>query len=425
MGGHSGRPFCKPSKVGRLLNFEYIYHIKRMSTLLPLDVSDWALGALGAWNFGVGLFSIRSALGYREYARRAARARASGAPSRTPSVTLFVPCCGEEAGLEENLEALLSQDYPGFSVRFVVEEASDGAAPAIERSLSRHPGRGDRVLAGPAAGRSQKVHNLLAALENHPPAEILVFADSDGRPERDWLKLLVAPLERAEVGVASSYRFYLPEPATFTTLLRSAWNAAALTVLGDHNHNFAWGGAMAIRTDVFERIGVAEAWRGALSDDYAMTHAVRRAGMKVEFVASCLVGSRGNVGLRELLSWCARQLAITRVYWPALFRLTAATHLVYGAFLALALAQGAFDLLAIVLLPGLIGGGLRAMGIAELSPQWRETISRHFWAYVVLVPFAGVLTILGVLRALWSRRIEWRGKLYEMRSPTETVILDE
>jgi hypothetical protein len=161
-----------------------------------------------------------------------------------------------------------------------------------------------------------------------------------------------------------------------------------------------------------------------LSDDYAMTHAVRRAGLRVDFVPSCLVGSRGEVGLRELVSWCARQIAITRVYWPALFAIVAATHLVYGAFLALALFQGAFVLMGIVLLPGLIGGGLRATAISDLAPQWRETISRHLWAYFLLVPFAGVLTLLGVLRALWSRRIEWRGKLYEMRSPTETDILD-
>jgi len=396
-----------------------------MSTLLPLDVTIGALGALAAWNFAVGLFSIRSALGYREYARRAARARSAGEPSRAPTVTLVVPCCGGEAGLEENLEALLAQAYPRFSVRFVVEGAADAAVPVIERSLTRHPGKGALVLAGPAQGRSQKVHNLLAALESRPAAEVLVFADSDGRPERDWLRLLVGPLKRAEVGVASSYRFYLPEPASFPTLLRSAWNAAVLTMLGDHDHNFAWGGAMAIREEVFHRIGVAEAWKGALSDDYAMTHAVRRAGLRVDFVPSCLVGSRGEVGLRELMSWCARQIAITRVYWPALFAVAAATHLVYGAFLALALLQGRFALTGIVLLPGLVGGGLRASAIADLAPQWRETISRHLWAYFLLVPFAGVVTLMGVLRALWSRRIEWRGKCYEMRSPTETMVLEE
>jgi hypothetical protein len=180
---------------------------------------------------------------------------------------------------------------------------------------------------------------------------------------------------------------------------------------------------MAIRRDVFQRIGVPAAWSRALSDDLAMTHAVRRAGLRVEFVPSCLVGSRGDIGLRSLASWCARQLAITRVYWPALFTVAAVTHLVYGAFLAIALVQGRFALTALVLLPGVLAGGLRANAIAELAPRWRGTISRYLWAYALLVPVAGMLTLVGIARALVSRRIEWRGKLYEMRSPTETRIL--
>jgi hypothetical protein len=80
-------------------------------------------------------------------------------------------------------------------------------------------------------------------------------------------------------------------------------------------------------------------------------------------------------------------------------------------------------LTALVLLPGVIGGSLRAKAIAELAPQWREAISRHLWAYALLVPVSGMLTLLGVLRAMVSRRIEWRGKVYEMRSPTETRIV--
>jgi cellulose synthase/poly-beta-1,6-N-acetylglucosamine synthase-like glycosyltransferase len=388
-----------------------------MSTLPPLVV------ALALWNFLVGLFSIRAALAYRKYARRAIRARAAEGQTRAPSVTLFIPCCGDEPGLEANLESLFSQEYAYVSIRLIVENASDGAVSAIHRVLARHPGRGVLLIAGPAEGRSQKVHNLLAALDSAPRSEVLAFADSDGRHERDWLRLLVAPLTRAEVGVASSYRFYLPEPASFPTLLRSAWNASVLTVLGQHDRNFAWGGAMAIRREVFDRIGVAKAWQGALSDDYAMTHAVRRAGLRVEFVPSCLVASRGDASFREVVSWCARQIAITRVYWPAFFAVAATTHLLYGAFLALALLQGRFALTALVLLPGVIGGSLRAKAIAELAPQWREAISRHLWAYALLVPVSGMLTLLGVLRAMVSRRIEWRGKVYEMRSPTETRIV--
>jgi hypothetical protein len=78
-----------------------------------------------------------------------------------------------------------------------------------------------------------------------------------------------------------------------------------------------------------------------------------------------------------------------------------------------------------VLAPGILGGGLRAAAISELAPEWREAIARHRWAYSLLVPAAGLLTLVALARALWSRRVEWRGKIYEMRSPTETANLGD
>jgi hypothetical protein len=76
-----------------------------------------------------------------------------------------------------------------------------------------------------------------------------------------------------------------------------------------------------------------------------------------------------------------------------------------------------------VLLLAFGSGGVRAGAIADLAPRWRASISRHLWAYALLVPLAGFVTMQGVVRALLSRRIAWRGKIYEMRSPSETVIL--
>jgi cellulose synthase/poly-beta-1,6-N-acetylglucosamine synthase-like glycosyltransferase len=394
-----------------------------MSTLLLLG-----LLALGGFNAAAGLYSIRASLRYRGYVRKVAieRGRARDGGAEMPSVLLVVPCCGAEEGLESNLESLLAQSYPSFRVRFAVESRSDAAVPVIERLLERHPGKADLITAGPASHRSQKVQNLLAALADREEFDVLAFADSDGRPESDWLRRLVSPLDSPEVGVASSYRFYLPEPSTFSTLLRSAWNSSVLTLLGDHDSNFAWGGSMAIRADVFERIGVAEAWKGALSDDYALTHAVRRAGLRVAFVPSALVECGGPVGFLELCSWCARQIKITRVYWPSLFRVAGATNVLYAAFLVLAPFEGsaaAMSLLGLVLLGSFWSGALRARAVADLVPRRRSDIRRHLWAYAILVPLASLLTVQGVLRALASRRLEWRGKTYEMISPAETAIL--
>ena len=205
------------------------------------------------------------------------------------------------------------------------------------------------------------------------------------------------------------------------------WNLSVLALLGDHDRNFAWGGSMAIRRQVFERAKVREAWRGALSDDYAITHAVRRAGLRVGFVPGCVVGSEGRVGFASMLSWVARQIRITRVYWPLLFWLAAGSSLSSMAFLVLAPVVGGvvpLSMLAAVLVLGCASGGLRAVALAHLAPQWREEVHRWLWAYVLMAPLSGLVSTYAVLSALASRRIEWRGVRYEMRSPNETVVLE-
>jgi cellulose synthase/poly-beta-1,6-N-acetylglucosamine synthase-like glycosyltransferase len=392
--------------------------------VIDLTLSVVAIGLLSVL---AAVYSSLSAVGYLRYAGQVPEPRESVSEAELPAVTLIVPCCGAEYGLESNLETLLGQEYPRMRIRFVVEGAEDDAIPAIERVRERHPDRSELILAGPGQGHGQKVHNLLAALDAGPLEDVLVFADSDGRPEPGWLRRLVAELGRPGVGVASSYRFYRPKPATFATLLRSVWNLSVLALLGDHDRNFAWGGSMAIRREVFARARVREAWEGALSDDYALTHAVRRAGLRVAFVPGCLVGSEGAVDLRSLLSWAARQISITRVYWPTLFWLAAATNLSSTAFLVLApLVGGALPLglLAAILVLGGASGGLRAVALGRLAPRWRRDVRGFFWAYVLMAPLSGLVTAYGILRALASRRIEWRGRRYEMRSPSETVVLE-
>jgi ceramide glucosyltransferase len=386
-----------------------------------------AVTVLGLVSLASALHSLRGAVRGWSASRRPRAAGAEVAPIAPAPVTLIVPCCGDEEGLEANLEALLSQDYPRLEVRLTVEASGDPAVPVIERVRARHPGRSSLVVAGPARGQGQKVHNLLAALDHGPVGEVLAFADSDGRPEPGWLERLVAELGDPGVGVASSYRFYRPTPPTFATLLRSSWNLSVLALLGNPDRNFAWGGSMAIRREHFERAGVRAAWRGALSDDYALTHAVRRAGLRVAFVPGCVVGSQGGVELGPLFAWTARQIGITRVYWPGLFRLAVLGNLPSTALLIVAPAVGAsfpLALLGLVLLCGAASGGLRALALSRIAPQWHDELRRFLWAYTLLAPLGGLLTTWGILRALASRRIAWRGKRYLMRSASETVILE-
>ena len=390
-------------------------------------MSTFTLYLLGAINLGIGIYSLLSTIAYHRYTRRSpGNTPASG---YRPTVALFVPCCGDEEGLEENLRSLVEQDYEPLEIVFIVEDEADSAVPVIRRVMETTDRPAVLVTAGIASRCGQKVHNLLVGLARAKDANVFAFADSDGITDSAWLANLVAALRNPEVGVASSYRFYLPEPGNLPSVLRSAWNAGVLTLLGDHDRNFAWGGAMAIRQETFRESEVEQAWQGALSDDYALTHAVRRAGYRVEFVPRSIVLSRGKVGLLSLMRWCGRQMAITRVYWPNLWRLGGGNQVIFVLFLlaggeaAVSGDIGIAAVLTVVLLLSWVSGAIRARAVRLLLPRWNDRLRRYHWSYVLLAPVTSLLTVYAFLTSALSRRIHWRGRVYEMRSPTETVII--
>jgi len=391
-------------------------------------VSSFTLYLLGMVNLAVGIYALRASMAYYRYSKGALETTLPPQASR-PSVALLIPCCGAESGLEENLRSLTELDYQPLEIVFIVEDETDSAVPVIRRAMEATDRPTVLVISGSAERCGQKVHNLKAGLARAQEAEVFAFADSDGFTDRAWLASLVAALEKPNVGVASSYRFYLPEPGSLGSLLRSAWNAGVLTLLGEHDHNFAWGGAMVIRKETFDRAGVDQAWKGALSDDYALTHAVRRAGYRVAFVPQSIVVSKGSMRLGEVLEWCARQMAITRVYWPNLWRLGGGSQVAFVLFLlgggqaTLAGNVGVTAILASLLLLSWVSGALRAEAVRLLLPKWDDRLRRYQWLYILLAPFTSLLTVYGFLASVLSRRIRWRGKVYEMRSPKETVII--
>ena len=142
-----------------------------------------------------------------------------------------------------------------------------------------------------------------------------------------------------------------------------------------------------------------------------------------------LVASVGDVSLREVLSWSARQISITRVYWRNLWRISGGTQILYSVFLVTGtVATAAGDvgvaaLLGAVLLLGALSGSFRNRAIRTIDRHWSDELRGKGWIYVLMGPFVGLLTAYGFLRSALSRRIRWRGKTYEMRSPTETVIV--
>ena len=331
-----------------------------------------------------------------------------------PQLAVFCPCRGVDQGFEDNVRSILHQDYPHFRVTFIVDSESDPAARVL-RNL------GATVLvAGPASGRGQKVHNLTYGVEQDPgDAEVFVFCDVDARFPREWLTRLIAPLERQDVAVATGYRWYVAETGNFPSLLRSSWNASVVTMLGDHGRNFAWGGSTALRRETFRELEILKAWNGALSDDYAVTQAARRSGRRIVFVQQCLIPTYGACTWRELLEFTTRQIVITRVYDPQTWWTATIFQTIFNVAFWGALVPSGPGISVTVALYALaaVKSYLRCKAVATVLP-----LAKHATTHALLAPLTALLFEYNLVRSAFTRSITWRNIKYVMVSPNETVV---
>ncbi|HEV2419327.1 MAG TPA: glycosyltransferase [Terriglobia bacterium] len=371
-----------------------------------------------------------------------------------PRAAVIIPCKGCDEDLERNAARYLAQDYPSHQVIFVVASESDPAygflASLIRQDRQKHessrldeiskipvtnPLSSALVVAGYSNHSGEKVNNLLAGLRAvDAGVEALVFADIDAEPHPGWLRALVAPLGDPAVTVSTGFRWYLPG-ARFASRLRAAWDSSIATMMGEHRHNLAWGGSMAIRRADFNRLRIAEDyWQGTVSDDYALARAVREAGGTIRFEPRCLLASRNLGGFMEFLRWANRQIIITRVYHARYWKLGVASYALYALTfvwgLALILLSGssvsrvaAAAMLSAIIALGMAKGALRSVAAREIFPSEASTLARYGACYWRLTPLVPWVMFWNFAVAGFVRRIEWRGTVYELKSKTELKVI--
>ena len=385
------------------------------------------------------VLSLRGGIRYFSFFRRELSAPR---PLYMPFASVFVPCRGLDQGLRWNLSALFRQHYPAYELVFVSDHAAD-AGLEIARQLAREF-EGESVacarfvVAGRATDSGQKVHNLRAAVkEVDASSEVFVFVDTDARPRADWLRSLVAPLGEEGVGAATGYRWFLPVNGGLASHLRSVWNASIASALGENvRRNFCWGGSTAVRRETFERLDVREHWRGTVSDDYALTRVLQGAGLPVRFVPACLTASLEDCSFVELFEFTTRQLKITRVYAPHLWAVVLVSNLLFVSIffggLVLACVRAAAGLsfvwplavVASIFLLGVWKSFFRLRAVALALEEHHGRLRAGVWAHLLLWPLTAAVFLYNALAAALSRRIVWRGIGYELKSPTETEIIE-
>jgi ceramide glucosyltransferase len=375
------------------------------------------------------LLSIRSGRRYQEFVEGEILGEADpDVPPYQPPATLFLPVRGADHDLAANLRSLGRQDYPDYELVLVCRDAADPAVALAQHTL----GTDFRlVIAGPPPDDTgEKVHNLLQAVRQaRPESEVFAFADSDGQVGGGWLGKLIQPLGTEGVGAATAFRWHFPEEGGFWPLLRSAWDATIAGSMRPDGKNFAWGGGMAIRREVFDSARVVEYWQGTVSDDYRLTQAIHDAGLELRFVPQAMVATTGTCSREEFLSWTTRQLTITKVYRANLWAAGLVAHVVYcGAMVAgvaACLLGDPIGLAALVVtqLPGMSKGAMRGYVGRLMLPEREDWFDRHGWIYFWLTPVATWVWLYAFLTSAATRTIRWRGYVYELPASDRTRLV--
>jgi cellulose synthase/poly-beta-1,6-N-acetylglucosamine synthase-like glycosyltransferase len=353
-------------------------------------------------------------------------------PGRTPRAAIIVPIKNASALTGAFLRRLRSQAYPDYRIIAAIESRSDPAFRLLAEAAGDCGAPVTTIVAGVTERGGQKVWNLLAAIEAiEATDEIIVFTDADTLPTPEWLGRLVSALTDAGYDAVTGYRWMIPTDKRLSSAIVAAANASVVTLPRiPAILNLCWGGTTALKRETFERIGIAEYWRGAISDDLQMTRALRAAGCAIFSPRQSLLHSPVAMDWSEAFAFGRRQYRLLFTHAPRLWIFAAFVVLVpaVAAPLAMVLALQGWSLaIAALALSGVLG---------EFRFRFRRRIVRSLWPETDPASLADYWRVERWLRPLWwcfhlicvfaavgSRRIHWAGADYLVRGRQDVEVL--
>jgi ceramide glucosyltransferase len=361
-------------------------------------------------------------LAYLVAAQRAA-ARFAGlsfaGPGDRPPISVFKPLYGAEASLEANLASFLQQDYPVYQVIFGLHSPDDPARLVVERLIAAHPSVDISLVVNTARhGTNGKISNLInmSAAAKH---DLIVLADSDMAVAPDYLMHLADELAQPGIGAVTCLYLGRAQPG-----LPSLFGAAFI------NHHFlpqvmisralgndegCFGATIALKREVFDRIGGFMALKDTLADDHEIGKRVRALGLKVKLSRVLVDDTVNEPDWKSLFAHELRWCRTIRLANPWGFAASIITLPVAIATLGLVLS--AADTWAIMLLGLAIGVRIwfqrrldHLFGLAP-SPFWLPLLRDGLTFAMVVTSFLG-------------RRVHWRGADFQV-TPDGSLIVEK
>ena len=353
-----------------------------------------------------------------------------------PAVTIVLCLRGNDPFLRDCIEALLNQNYADYRLVCVFDSESDPAWSVVRRfdadsrlSMTVASPQGDR--------RSLKCNSLLHAFRSIERA-ITVLVDADTIVDPDWLVDLVAPLAEDNVVASSGNRWFVPPRRDLGSQVRSLWNMAAAPQM--HAYQITWGGSLALKTDFVRESELLELWSKSLFEDAAVSGVARDQGKRVCMIPGLLIPNHESISLAGAKGWIQRQLLDTRLYHRCF---PAVVGHAFGVAFAILSTIGVLVLM-LVKQEGWVFASLLTAALSSYVLfyywSWKQldtlsTIALRRRGHVVensTIGFFGWMAIgvtqwvytMSTAKALWTKRVEWRGIEYTIKTPFEIEMIE-
>jgi cellulose synthase/poly-beta-1,6-N-acetylglucosamine synthase-like glycosyltransferase len=359
-----------------------------------------------------------------------------------PPATVVLCLRGTDPFLEDCLAALLDQDYPNYDVRVVVDSEQDPAWPVAKRVLAQSDATNVRVevLADRRQTCSLKCSSLIQVYSSlNDDCEFVAQLDADTVPHRSWLRELATPLANENVGATTGNRWYMPSDASWGSLIRYSWNAAAVVQM--YLYNIGWGGTLAIKTKVVRESDLLDRWSRALCEDTMVFGALKTMKLRLVFVPSLTMVNRESCSVGSFYRWMRRQLLTARLYHPQWLAVVGhgllAGFATVGTFIALLIALAAQNVLVAKWLAG--GFVLYQIVMLLLWPVMESAVrnivrarcetsdwvtAKKFANFVMTNVVMQFIYPVGLISAMLLRRVDWRGVTYRVGGPWDVELLE-
>lgn len=361
-----------------------------------------------------------------------------------PRALVILCLRGADPSLARCLTNLLNQNYPRFKVVIVVDNEADDAWRAAEEIVAAS---GATNVAIEALRHRPTTCGLkcaaLAQAWSHIDEgyEVVASIDGDVVPHSTWLRELVAPLVAdPRIGATCGNRWYRPQPVSWGAAVRYLWNIGAVVPM--YWHGIAWGGSLALRSNILRDTDYRDRVLHALCEDVMLQGVLRKAGLRLHFNPNLMIVNREDTTLSGFFHWMRRQSLIMRLYHrdaPVIlghgvlsgaFFFTTPVVLLIAAVLGDSAALGSVGLSFSLFLASL------AVPIPFIEAAVRRIVRRrgeatfpYSWAEIVKIAAALPLTqacyAAAVATLLRARQIEWRGIYYRIEGPLKVTRLND